>query len=41
MLSGIELALFLVLNIALTAATVTLSKRHMHRTFTIRRRLGG
>ncbi len=41
MLSGIELALFLVLNFALTATMVILSKRHMHRTFTIRRRLGG
>ena len=41
MLSGIELALFLVLNFALTATMVNLSKRHMHRTFTIRRRLAG
>ncbi len=41
MLSGIELALFLVLNFALTATTVAFWKRHMHRAFTIRRRLGG
>jgi hypothetical protein len=40
MLTGIELALFLALNLALTVTTVTLSKRHLHRTFTIRRRLG-
>jgi cell division protein FtsL len=40
MLTGIELALFVVLNIALTAMAVTLSKRHTRRTFTIRRRLG-
>ena len=41
MLTGIELALFLVLNFSLTATMVTLSRAHMHRTFTIRRRLGG
>jgi hypothetical protein len=41
MLSGIELALFLVLNLAHTATMMTLWKRHLHRTFTIRRRLGG
>jgi len=41
MLTGIELALFLVLNFALTATAMTLAKRHLHRTFTIRRRLGG
>jgi hypothetical protein len=41
MLTGTELALFLVLNFALTATMVTLSKRHLHRTFIIRRRLGG
>ena len=40
MLTGIELALFLVFNIALTATTVTLTKSHLHRAFTIRRRLG-
>ncbi len=40
MLTGIELTFFLVLNIALTTAAVTLSERHMRRKFTIRRRLG-
>ena len=40
MLTGIELTFFLVLNIALTATVVTLSKRHLCRKFTIRRRLG-
>ncbi len=40
MLTGIELAFFLVLNIALTATALTLSERHMRRKFTIRRRLG-
>jgi hypothetical protein len=37
----IESALFLVLNFALTVTAVTLSKRHLRRKFTIRRRLGG
>ncbi len=40
MLTGIELVLFLVLNIAPTATVMTLSKRHLRRKFTIRRRLG-
>ena len=39
MLTGIVLGLFLVLNIALTATAVALSRRHLRRTLTIRRRL--
>ena len=47
MLTGIESALFLVLgfallvvNSALRATMLTLSKRYLHRKFAIRRRLG-
>jgi hypothetical protein len=40
MLTGIELAVFLVLNFALAATVVSLSKRHLRRKFAIRRRLG-
>ncbi len=40
MLTGIALGLFLVLNIVLTTTAVTLSRRHMRRTFIIHRRLG-
>lgn len=41
MLTGIESALFLVVNLTLTLMAVTLSNRHLRRRFTIRRRLGG
>jgi hypothetical protein len=48
MLTGIELTFFLVFGCAVflvlssvLAATAVLSRRHLHRTFTIRRRLGG
>ena len=41
MLTGIELALFLVLNLTLTLTAAALSNRHLRRKLTIRRRLTG